>query len=467
VSLSELPYQAGLALEDLGTDAVELDLLLVDEYQDLNEADIKLVRLVGSTGTAVIAIGDDDQSIYSRRKAAPEGILRFHTDFALGHDYALSESHRCGREILAAARTLIESAPDRPAKDPLVAGVGVSAGCYAYLRFAGHVAEVRGVARAIAARITSGVAPKDIAVLVRSRIDHWSVELGNALEPLGLTLSSTTWVLEALEEPEVRRGIAIGHLTQNRSDSLSWWGLLTLTNRVGAAFVDYIYDQVQSGETFGDALLRLRIDGFPGAPPAGRAPVISLIDNTLSIVDSVELDGAILDGKGWGGWLLNQLDLDKLSADAIRLLEGVGSATLPAEGVRGLLANLEPIGKDIAANEADGVRMMTMGQSKGLTVNTAIVLGVEDGMIPLEREGVDVNEERRLLYVAMTRATDMCLLTYAATRSGQSARIGRTQVGRARNRSPLIRHLPGGVGHAQDGNAYVESMEVDASAEPD
>jgi DNA helicase-2/ATP-dependent DNA helicase PcrA len=184
----------------------------------------------------------------------------------------------------------------------------------------------------------------------------------------------------------------------------------------------------------------------------------------LAIVDSLEVEGAVLDERGWGGWVLDQLDTEKLSPDAVRLLEGVGSATLPTEGVRGFLASLEPMGKDIAANEAEGVRMMTMGQSKGLTVNTTIVMGVEDGIIPLEREGVDVNEERRLLYVAMTRATDMCLLTYAATRSGQSARIGRTQVGRARNRSPLLRYLPGGVGHAQDGNKYVDAMEDEPHA---
>jgi len=80
VLVSELPYQAGLLLEDVGAERT-LDLMLVDEYQDLNEADIKLIRRTAESGVSVIAIGDDDQSIYSFRMAAPEGIRRFLTEF--------------------------------------------------------------------------------------------------------------------------------------------------------------------------------------------------------------------------------------------------------------------------------------------------------------------------------------------------------------------------------------------------
>ena len=98
-----------------------------------------------------------------------------------------------------------------------------------------------------------------------------------------------------------------------------------------------------------------------------------------------------------------------------------------------------------------------MSASKGLTVNTALVLAVEKGIVPLEREGIDLSEERRLLYVAMTRATEMCILTYASRRSGQSARIGAANVG-TRNRSPLLESLPGGAGAAENGQAWVARL---------
>jgi DNA helicase-2/ATP-dependent DNA helicase PcrA len=122
-----------------------------------------------------------------------------------------------------------------------------------------------------------------------------------------------------------------------------------------------------------------------------------------------------------------------------------------------MLSQLETVGKDLASSEDSGVRVMSMSASKGLTVNTSIVLAVEEGIVPLEREGINLAEERRLLYVAMTRATDMCVLTYASRRSGQSARIGATNVG-TRNRSPLLKSLPGAAGAVENGLAWVARL---------
>ena len=110
--LSELPYRAGMAVEDIGLPTLDLDLLLVDEYQDLNRADIHLVELVAVAGLAVVAVGDEDQSIYGWRHAAPQGIREFPTTFGVRpeDDYRLSVSRRCGARIIRAAQTLIEQA---------------------------------------------------------------------------------------------------------------------------------------------------------------------------------------------------------------------------------------------------------------------------------------------------------------------------------------------------------------------
>lgn len=462
VLIGELPYQAGIALEDHGTGAVELDVLLVDEYQDLNEADIKLIRLVAASGVAVLAIGDDDQSIYRFRMAAPQGIRRFLDEFSADCDYPLTESRRCGSEILAAARALIESAPDRPVKPALHPAAGVAPGHYAYLRFPSNSAEIKGVARIIKDRLDSGVAPGQVAVLVRSNLDYWSGALRPELQPYGIELASTDWVADAIAEPEVRRGIALGQLALRREDSLAWWGLLHLTPRVGPVFIDYIYEAAGNGESFGAALLRLHADGFPGGP-SGAALASSTIDAALTTLTSLDIENAVIDARGWGGWLLDRLDRAALSEDAVRLFDAVGGAVPAGEGIQGFLANLEPLGKDLAANAADGVRAMTMTQSKGLTINTAIVLGVEDGIIPLPPPKGEINEERRLLYVAMTRATDTCILTYAARRTGQSARFGSPRVNRSRNRCPLLANLPGGVGNPQNGTTYVAALDGDVA----
>lgn len=99
---------------------------------------------------------------------------------------------------------------------------------------------------------------------------------------------------------------------------------------------------------------------------------------------------------------------------------------------------------------------MTMSQSKGLTADTAIVLGVEEGVIPMPPpKGGTEEEERRLLYVAMTRARQVCILTYAVQRHGAMAMRGEPNFG-ARRRSPLIAALP--IGQLEDGPAFIAGL---------
>ncbi len=109
--LAELPFRAGLAVEDSDEVAgLDTDLLVVDEYQDLNLADIKLVQLVAASGATVVAIGDADQSIYSWRMAAPQGIREFPEDFS-ADIYPLTMGMRCGDDLARAATSPIETAP--------------------------------------------------------------------------------------------------------------------------------------------------------------------------------------------------------------------------------------------------------------------------------------------------------------------------------------------------------------------
>ena len=97
---------------------------------------------------------------------------------------------------------------------------------------------------------------------------------------------------------------------------------------------------------------------------------------------------------------------------------------------------------------------MSMSASKGITVNTVLIMGVEAGIIPHPRGRLD--EERRLLYVGMTRATSMTVLTAAARRTGPTARHGTANINQPRGRSPLLVDLP--IGQWTDGSAYVEEL---------
>ena len=131
---------------------------------------------LANRGVTVVAIGDDDQSIYTFRHADPSGIRNFPTTFNTSYDYALVESRRCGSAIINAANVLIQSDPTRTANKPVLQSVaGAPPGLFRYLRFATDGAEADGVAAIVEKRIAQGVPPRDIAILVRSSEPAWSI----------------------------------------------------------------------------------------------------------------------------------------------------------------------------------------------------------------------------------------------------------------------------------------------------
>lgn len=459
--LSELPFRAGHAVEDFDLNPDAFDFLVVDEYQDLNKADIKLIHLIANRGPRVLAIGDDDQSIYGLRMAAPQGILNFHNEFEDTKTYELTTSHRCPAEILKAASTLIQAAPDRPPKKALTPNKdNANAGRYLYLRFPNEASEASAVADLIAIRKHSGVPLSEIAVLVRSQASIWAKELIPALAERDIVAVDVNWIDEVFENSRVLRGLSSIRLALHREDSLAWWTLLSAQRGVSPNFIDYIYDAVDVEETFGRALLRLHPE-FSKAPTSSSAKIAAqLVGKTLLAIEQIQTEGAELGQTGWGGWIIDQLDRSQLSSEAIKLFEDVGRVVPPGEGVGHFLGQLEPVARDLAT-QADAVRIMSMAASKGLTVNTCVVMGVENGLIPHPR-GKDVNEERRLLYVAMTRATDMCVFTFASRRTGPTAHQGSSNVYGPRGRSPLLDELPG-IGHWQEGAQVIEELRQEES----
>lgn len=451
--LAELPFRAGLAVEDSDeVHGLDTDLLVVDEYQDLNLADIKLVQLVAASGATVIAIGDADQSIYSWRMAAPQGIREFPEDFS-ADIYPLTMGMRCGDDLARAATSLIETAPDREAQTALTSRLGAPQGTFAYLRFPTQQQEAASVARLCLSRNENGVEPSDIALLVRSGVGAWRSVLQPLFDDVGIPLVDTGWIDEVLGEHAVRRAMALSRLSANRHDSLAWLGILHLASGVGGAFVDYVYEACLEDERFGACLLRLHDAGMPGGPRSSTTASIE-INDTLGLLSELDVDGVELDEHGWGGWLVSSIG-DDLSEQASELALRVGSVCEIEDGLSGFLNQLGPIGKELAAADASGVRLMTIAGSKGITVNTAILLGVEDGLIPMPPPKGRIDEERRILYVGMTRATDVCILTSSARRTGQLARRGRPNTD-VRSRSPLLADLR--IGRWIDGVEFVEAF---------
>ncbi len=457
--LAELPYALLQALqnqEDLT--GIDFDMLLVDEYQDLNACDLAVLHELASQGCNIIAAGDDDQSIYSFRHAHPAGIREFPEQYEDAGDYTLSRPLRCGRRIVEWANFVIVGDPGRPPNRPvLTPGDAAEDGEVALLRFRGEVSEATGVARLTKELIDSkGLSASEILILVRSDYNRgFSRPLRQKLEEQGIPCTDPNVVQELLEEPVNRQVLATLRLLTSHRDSLAWATLLTLTKGIGEKFFEYVYTRaVPTQISFADALLAAHADEYPDAPAGpARGKAEELVANMLRWLEEEELPAEIPED-GWHQWILGRVEAGALptpSNEFLELLQAVegeldGTASLSLDS---LLSQLQPVGKDILQSRADGVRIMTMVGSKGLTVEAAILVGVEEDVIPLPN--CDVNEERRILYVAMTRAKQFLVTTWAGQRRGQTARAGTGQTGRRRNFS---RFLLDGPVQSQAGDAY-------------
>lgn len=460
--LAELPYALRNALNDHpDLDGINYDLLIVDEYQDLNACDLEVLRLIAQRGCSIIGAGDDDQSIYSFRRADPEGIRRFLDDYPGAGDYLLSVTQRCGRRIMEWATHVVEGDPDRPGDKPrLRSADGSPPGEVGLLAFPGEASEAAGIARIIRELIEVGNIPaSEILVLLRG--DHngvFSRPIKERLEELSIPFSDPGIVERMLGEVGNRRMLAVLRLLVNRHDSLAWASLLQLTNGIGNTFLDYVYERAGAHRIqLGRALLDAYGEAFPDGPAvsSGRARV--LIESVLGWLDAHGLPDEN-PGGGWGDWIIATAGDEVLPApseDLATLLRALDELVETDQELGRYLGQIGPLGRDRALAESPGVRIMTMGGAKGLTVQATIIAGLEDGIIP--RPDCDLGEERRLLYVGMTRAKYFLYGTWARQRRGPTARSGAPRVAMRRQPSHF---LTGGSVWSEDGEAYIRGRWV-------
>ncbi len=306
--LSELPDLLRHALIDhQDLTGLDYDLLVVDEYQDLNACDIEVLRRIANRGCAVLAAGDEDQSIYGFRKAAPEGIRRFNEDYPGSTRYPLTITKRCGKEIVRWARWVIEADPDRPpGRQPLTADPKAPDGEVGLLAFASQATEAAGIADLVTHLINDeGIAPAQILVLFRGdRAGLFSRPIKEHLTARGIPLADPDVVKRALAEEDNRRSVEVARLMVNHEDSLAWAGLLVLTPGVGDTLIDYVYRAAVANQSgFGRALLEANAAGFPDAPRSAAAAA-TIIGEVTEWLAAHPLPETAPD-EGWGHWLVD------------------------------------------------------------------------------------------------------------------------------------------------------------------
>jgi DNA helicase II / ATP-dependent DNA helicase PcrA len=394
--------------------------LLIDEYQDTNSAQDALVKLLGGGADSLAAVGDEDQAIYRWRGAEVEHILHFEEDFPGARIVALEANYRSTAKILAAAAGLVSHNRRRREKR-LRADRGEGAAVRLW-RFEEDRAETEAVAREVA---SSGKAPGEIAVLYRTNAQSRPFEEELVRRRIPYVVVGG---MKFYERAEVKDVLAYLRLAARPEDDLAFRRVVNVPARgIGAATLDRIAAVVrETGKSWWEASADLTgvTDRARTALARFREIVLDLHEKAATWTPSALLDH-LLAVTGYGDLYANSEDREDV-ARRENIEELLSSSReferRNAEGATiGEYLDTVALATDTDAAAASGgaVTLSTLHAAKGLEFDTVFVVGLEEGYLPHGQSAEDedeLEEERRLLYVGMTRARDQLTLTLADRR---------------------------------------------------
>lgn len=406
----------------------------VDEYQDTNHAQYQLVKLLASRFKNICVVGDADQSIYGWRGADMQNILDFEKDYPEAKVVLLEENYRSTKKILQAANEVIKNNRNRrPKKLWTQNDEGEQ---IVYYRANDERDEAVFVASTIDNIVREKVKNfKDFAVLYRTNAQSRTIEEALLKSNIPYTMVGGT---KFYSRKEIRDVISYLNLIANTSDNISFERVVNEPKRgVGPGTLEklrnFAYEQNMS---LLDASANIMLSPIKGKAAQGVYDFANMILNLrdqldgLSITDTVE---AILDKSGYLDALSMQQTLE--SQSRIENIEEFMSVTKNFDetntdgtedetGIDRLGRFLNDLAliadTDDGEVEAAEVTLMTLHAAKGLEFPVVFLIGMEEGVFPLSRaseEPDELEEERRLAYVGITRAEEILFLTNANTRT--------------------------------------------------
>ncbi len=399
--------------------------VLVDEYQDVNEAQYRMVRALSRGSKNICVVGDDDQSIYSFRGADHRIILRFERDFPGAKTFRLERNYRSTREVLEAANTLVSHNTQRHHKKLWTSREdGKPVRVYA-------ASSDRDEARFIVDLVQAGIREdgrsfNDYAVLYRTNAQSRAVE--EAMLAVGMPYRIVGGV-GFYARAEVKDALSYLRYIANRNDGISLRRIINAPRRgIGQSTLNAISDEgAKRDMTFAQALADPAVVGT-AAPKKARDIAAFLAD--------IEAFARLGDERGPAALLVSVLEetgyVRELQAEDtpesqsrienLRELIGVAREYEEREGpdLLGFLSTISLVSDlDTMDVAKSAVTLMTLHMAKGLEFPVVVLLGLEEGIFPHNRALMDpseVEEERRLCYVGLTRAMDELYLTFARRR---------------------------------------------------
>ncbi|WP_375429462.1 ATP-dependent helicase, partial [uncultured Sphingomonas sp.] len=394
--------------------------IMVDEYQDTNTVQYLWLRLLAQERRNIACVGDDDQSIYSWRGAQVENILKFEKDFPGAKIVRLEQNYRSTPHILAAASGVIAHNGGRLGKElwtELDAGEKVKV-----LGVWDGPEEARRVGEEIESGQRAGTSLDDIAILVRA--SHQTREFEDRFIATGLAYKIVGG-FRFYERAEIRDALAYLRVVNQPADDLAFERIVNVPKRgLGDKAVARIHQLARSTDTpLTTAAARiLDTDELTGAARKSLGRLVGDIHRWRDMATELphpELARQLLDECGYTA----MLQAEK-SADAAGRLENLTELVRAMEEYESLGAFLEHVSlvmDNDAAKDAPKVTIMTIHAAKGLEFDTVFLAGWEEGLFPSQRamdEGgtASLEEERRLAYVAITRARRRATILHAANR---------------------------------------------------
>ncbi len=398
--------------------------ILVDEYQDTNHAQYRLLQLLAEKHRNVCAVGDPDQSIYAFRGADIRNILEFERDFGETKTIALEQNYRSTNTILESANAVISNNRERKPKNlwsELGEGEPVRV-----LEVEDEHAEARFVAAEIALLVEEAYNGSEIAIFYRTNAQSRVLEDVLVRQGVGYQVIGGP---RFYERAEVKDVVAYLQAIDNPYDAVS---LQRIANRPRRGIGDASLARLQTyadahGISLWEALGHAEPAGIAAAPLRAVGQLHSLLQSLQAGALELEVPEVIervLERSGY---------MDALRAE--RTIEAQGrmenlqelvsaaqeyQATAAEPSLSGFLQEISLYSdQDAIRGEQSLVTLMTLHNAKGLEFRAVFMIGLEEGIFPharsIEEQGLE--EERRLAYVGMTRAKERLVLTHASARS--------------------------------------------------
>jgi DNA helicase II / ATP-dependent DNA helicase PcrA len=396
--------------------------ILVDEVQDTNKLQYAWLKLLAGGGAKLFAVGDDDQSIYAFRGAEVGNMREFERDYAGDNVIRLEQNYRSHGNILAAANAIIKNNRERLGKN-LWTEAGEGEPIRAFEAYS-DIDEARFVVEEIRELVRDGILPTQIALLYRSNAQSRVLE--NELFTKNVPYK-VYGGLRFFERQEIKHALAYLRLLGNPDDDSAFLRVVNFPTRgIGARSLENLQATAhQMNSSLYNAAASLT--GKAGQAVGAFIRLIETLRHETETLPLPEMVEHIIEKSG----LAQHYRTDKEGQDRLENLDELINAAatfVDDEGAIGeggalvsflALASLEA-GEHQAGEGQEAVQLMSVHAAKGLEFDVVFITGLEQGLFPHENsinEGKDgLEEERRLMYVAVTRARQRLYVSCAQTR---------------------------------------------------